>query len=171
MSQRSIYVITKVCYRSMSCFATDSPAKDPACSAKDSPAKVPSCTMWERRFTKYVTKYDVILHSIEQDTLPIVFLISKQVISYRTRGGTGCPGVSTPKIWSLANLITTCHDGINHLHHCNYCSNHSIDPHTVNSHLDEWKTTTLLQRHRSTQHHKGWKTYTTLMNAWLSRTN
>jgi hypothetical protein len=40
----------------------------------------------------------------EQDTLPIVFLISKEVIPYWTRGGTCCPGVSTPKIRSLADL-------------------------------------------------------------------
>jgi hypothetical protein len=26
-------------------------------------------------------------------------------------------------------LSTTCHDGINHLHHFNHCSNYFIDPH------------------------------------------
>jgi hypothetical protein len=124
----------------------------PTCSAKVSRTNISSCTMWFRRFTKYderyVTKYDVILHSTEQDTQSIVFLISRQVIPYRTPGGTCCPGVSTPNIGSLADSSTTCHDSINHLHQFNHCSNHNIDPHTVNSHLDGWKTTTLSQRHK-----------------------
>jgi hypothetical protein len=87
-------------------------------------------------------------HSTEQDTPPIVFLISKQVILYRTRGSTCCPGVSTPKIRSLVDSSTTYHDGTSHLHHSNHCSNHIIDLHTVNSHLDRCKTTSLLQRHK-----------------------
>jgi hypothetical protein len=49
-------------------------------------------------------KHRVIPHSPEQDTLPIVFLISKQVIPYQTHGGTYCPGVSTPKFRSLVDL-------------------------------------------------------------------
>jgi hypothetical protein len=121
----------------------------PACSAKVSRTNVYSCTMWERHFIKYVTKYDDIAHPTKQDTLPIVFLISRQVIPYRTCGDTCCPGVSTPKIWSLADSSTTCHEDINHLHNSNHCSNHSIDPHTVNSHLNGWETTTLSQRHKS----------------------
>jgi hypothetical protein len=130
----------------------DSPAKGPACSAKDSPAKGPSCTMRFKHITKYVTKYDTKNdnnpQSTKQDTQPIAFLISKQVVPYQTRGGICCPGVSTPKIRSLADLSTTYHNGINHLHHSNRWSNHSIDPHTVISHLDGWKTTTLSQRHK-----------------------
>jgi hypothetical protein len=105
----------------------------PACSAKVSRTNVPSCIMWFRQVAKYdegqVTKYDTIPHSTEHDTQPIAYLISKQVVPYRTHGGTCCPGVSTPQIWSLADSSTTCHDGINHLHHSNHCSNHSIDPH------------------------------------------
>jgi hypothetical protein len=31
-------------------------------------------------------------HSTEHDTQPIAYLISKQVIPYRTRGDTCCPG-------------------------------------------------------------------------------
>jgi hypothetical protein len=117
----------------------------PACNAKVSRTNVPSCTMWFRRFTKN----DVIPHSTENDTQPIAFQISKQVITYRTCYGICCPGVSTSKIWSLTNLSTTCHDSINHLHHSNCCSYHSIDPHMVTSHLDRWKTTTLSQRHKT----------------------
>jgi hypothetical protein len=124
----------------------------PTCSAKVSRTNIPSCTMWFRRFTKYderyATKYDAISHSTKQDTQPIVFLISRQVIPYQTHGGICCPGVFTHKIRSLADLSTTCHDDINHLHHSNHCSNHIIDPHTINSHLDGWGTTTLSQRHK-----------------------
>jgi hypothetical protein len=63
-------------------------------------------------------------------------LIFEGVLSHQIYGGTCCLEVSTPKIQSLADSSTTCHDGINHLHHSNRCSNNSIDPHTVNSHLD-----------------------------------
>jgi hypothetical protein len=148
MTQRSLHVVTKVYYRSMSCFATISWTNNLACSAKVSRSTGPSCTMWVRHFTKYVTNYDINPHSTEQDTLFIVFLISKQAVPYWTRGDTCCHGVSTPKIRSLGDSSTTCPDGINHLHHFNHCSNHNIDPHTVNSHLDGWKTTTLSQRHK-----------------------
>jgi hypothetical protein len=101
MAQRSLHVVTKVSH-----------------------TNIPSCTLWFRK----ITKYDANPHSIEHDTLPIVFLISRQVIPYWTRGSTCCPGVSTPKIWFLADSSTTCHDNINQLHHSNRCSNHSINP-------------------------------------------
>jgi hypothetical protein len=140
MTQRSLHAITKVYYMSMSYFAMVSPIR-PACSAKVSPIG-PSCTMWAW------VNHHAISHSSEQDTQPIVFLISKQVALYRTRGGTCCPRVSTPKIQSLADSSTTCHDGINHLHHSNHCSNHSIDPHKAKSHLDGWKTTSLTLSHK-----------------------
>jgi hypothetical protein len=47
--------------------------------------------------------------STGQDTQPISYLISKQVIPYQTRGGTRCPRVSTPMIRSLADLSMTSH--------------------------------------------------------------
>jgi hypothetical protein len=91
----------------------------PACSAKVSQINVPSCTMCFSQFTKYVTKTDhkVWCHpySTEHDTQPIAYLISKQVIPYRTRGGTCCLRVSTPKIQSLADSSMTNHI-INPLH-------------------------------------------------------
>jgi hypothetical protein len=84
-----------------------------ACSAMVSRANVPSCTMWFRQFTKYVTKYDHKVwchpHSTEHDTHPIAYLISKQVVSYRTRGDTYCLGVPTPKIRFLADSSMTSH--------------------------------------------------------------
>jgi hypothetical protein len=148
MAHRSLHVITKVYDTSMSCFSMVSQTNSPACSAKVSRTNVSSCTMWIRRFTKYVTKYDVIPHSTEQGTLPIVFLISTQVVSYWTCGGTCCPGESTPMIQSLADSSTTCHDGINHLHNSDLCSNHSSNPHTVNSHLNGLETTSVTLRHK-----------------------
>jgi hypothetical protein len=150
IARRSLHVITKVYYKSMSCFAMVSRTNGPACSAKVSYTNVPSCTMWEKRFTKY----DAIPGPTEQDILTTVFLISRKVIPYRTRGGTCYPAMSTPKIRSLANLSTTCHDGINHLDHFNHSTNDSIDPHMVTMHLDEWKTTTLSQTHKPTHGHK-----------------
>jgi hypothetical protein len=73
----------------------------------------PSCTMWFRQFTKNVTEMDhkdrSHSHSTEHDTQPIAYLISKQAVPYRTRGGTCYPRVSTPKIWSLADLSMTSH--------------------------------------------------------------
>jgi hypothetical protein len=167
MTQRSVHVITKVYYRSMSCFAKISWINGPR-SAKVSWTNVSSCTMWFRRFTKYVIKYDVIPHSIEKVTLPIAFLISRQAVPYQTRGDT-CPGGSTPKIRSLADSSTTCHDDINHLHYSSRCSNHIIDPHTANSHLNGWKTTTLSQAKLNIT--KDGKTCTTLKTTWLSITN
>jgi hypothetical protein len=52
----------------------------------------PFCTMWFRQFTKNVTKTGHTdgshPHTTEHNTLPVAYLISKQVIPYRTRGGT-----------------------------------------------------------------------------------
>jgi hypothetical protein len=44
-----------------------------------------------------------------QDKLTRAFLISHQAVPYRTRGGTCCPGGSTPKIRSLADSSMTSH--------------------------------------------------------------
>jgi hypothetical protein len=48
-------------------------------------------------------------HSSEQGTLPTTSLISKQVVPYRTHGGTCCPEVSTPMTQSLADSSMTTH--------------------------------------------------------------
>jgi hypothetical protein len=73
----------------------------------------PFCSMWFRKFTKNVSKTDhkegSHPHSTEHNTQPTTYLISKQVVLYQTRGGTYCPGVSTPKIRSLADLSMTSH--------------------------------------------------------------
>jgi hypothetical protein len=73
----------------------------------------PFCTMWFRQFTQNVTKTNHKdrrhPHSTEHDTPPIAYLISKQVISYRTHGITCCPGVSTPMTQSLVDSNMTNH--------------------------------------------------------------
>jgi hypothetical protein len=48
-------------------------------------------------------------HSTEHDTQSIAYLISKQAIPYRTRGGTCCPRGFTPEIRSLADPSMTSH--------------------------------------------------------------
>jgi hypothetical protein len=50
-----------------------------------------------------------ISHSSEQGTLPTTSLIIKQVVPYRTHGGTCYPGVSTLKSQSLADSSMTNH--------------------------------------------------------------
>jgi hypothetical protein len=70
------------------------PIKGPACSAKDSPPKAPlaPCGSGIRKVCHmYDTKNDAHPHSTKQDTQPIAFLISKQVVPYQTHGGTCCP--------------------------------------------------------------------------------
>jgi hypothetical protein len=73
----------------------------------------PFRTMWFRQFTQNVTKIDhkdrSHPHSTEHDTQPIAYLISKQAVPYRTRGGTCCPGVSTPMTRSLVDSSMTNH--------------------------------------------------------------
>jgi hypothetical protein len=73
----------------------------------------PSCTMWFMQFTKNVTKTDhkegSHLHSTEHDTQSTTYLFSKQDVPYWTCGGTCYPGVSTPKIRSLADSSMTSH--------------------------------------------------------------
>jgi hypothetical protein len=95
-------------------------------------------------------------------TQPIAFLISKQVVPYQTCCGTCCPGVSTPKIQSLADSSMT-----NHITWWNPTIS-TISTHaqttasiltTVTSHHDGWKTKTLNNNISQTQHHKYGKTY------------
>jgi hypothetical protein len=75
----------------------------PACSAKVSHTNVPSCTMFLKQFTKTDHRVWCHPHSTEHVTQPMIFLISKQAVPNWMRGDTCCPGVSTLKIWSLAD--------------------------------------------------------------------
>jgi hypothetical protein len=113
MDQRSLHAITKVYYRSMSCLATVSRQTAPLAMLRFPAHNGPFCTMWFRQFTQNVTHTDHMdrshPHSTEHDTQPIAYLISKQVVPYRTCVGTYCPRVSTPMTWSLADSSMTNH--------------------------------------------------------------
>jgi hypothetical protein len=159
MAQRSLHVVTKVYYRSMSCFPMVSHTN------------IPSCTMWFRQFTKYVTKTDHKVcwhpHWTEHDTQSIAYLISKQVVSYRTRGGTCCLRVSTPKIWSLADQAwqTTSPDGTQPSPPYQPCSNHSIDPHHGQM-ASQWMGDHLSQRHKPNSTSQWMERF--VRHSWLS---
>jgi hypothetical protein len=113
MAQRSLHAVTKAYYRRMSCFATVSRQTTPLVVLRFPAQSGPFCTMWFRQFTQNVTKTghkDMSHpHSTEHDTRTIAHQISKQAFPYRTCGGTCCPGVSTPKIQSIADLSMTSH--------------------------------------------------------------
>jgi hypothetical protein len=101
-------------------------------------------------------------HTSEQDSQPTASLISKQAIPYRTRGGTYCPKVSTPKTQSLADLSMPTH----------YTWwNPTVSTIPILAQTDGWKTKTLNNNTSRTQHHKDGKTCMTLMTIWLSITN
>jgi hypothetical protein len=177
MAQRSLHVVTKVYYRSMSCVATVSRQTVLACSAKVYRTNIPSCTMWFRQFAMYVTKTDHKVcchpHSTEHETKPIAYLISKLVIPYRTRGGTCCPGVSTPNIQSLADLSMT-----NHITWRNPAVStiptllkpqHRSSP--LSNHISTDGKPSLTKTQAKLNITKDGKSCMTLMTAWLSITN
>jgi hypothetical protein len=149
----------------------------PAYSAKVSHTNVPSCTMWFRQFTKYVTKTDHKVwchpHSIEHDTQPITYLISKQDIPYQTHRGTCCPGVSTPKIRSLADLSMT--NRITWRSPTISTIPTLLKPHHRSSpqsnHISTDGTPSLTKTQAKLNITKDGKTCTTLMIVWLSITN
>jgi hypothetical protein len=123
----------------------------------------PFCTMWFRQFTKNVIKTghtdESHPHSTEHNTLPIAYLISKQAVSYQTRGGTCCPGGPTSKIRSLADSSIISHItwwNTNRLHHSNLTQTTASILTRVNSHLDGWETISHKDTSQ-TQHHKRWK--------------
>jgi hypothetical protein len=137
----------------------------------------PSCTMWFRQFTKNITKTDhkdrSHPHSTEHDTQPVAYLISKQAVSYRTRGVTCCPRVSTPKIWSIADSSMT-----NHITWWNPTistiptlleSQHRSSPRLNHISTDERPSLTKTQAKLNIT--KDEKTCMTLMTAQLSITN
>jgi hypothetical protein len=160
MAQRSLHAVTKAYYRSISCFAMDSHTKWSRLQCWGFPYKVaPFCTMWFRQFTKTGHTDRSHPHSTEHDTQPIAYLISKQVIPYRTRGGTCYPRGSTPKIRSLGDSSMTSHitwRNPNRLHHSNLAQTTASILTRFNSHLDGWETISHKDTSQ-TQYHKGWK--------------
>jgi hypothetical protein len=140
MTQRSLHAVTKVYYRSMSCFA-----------------------MVSRQ-----TAMLIVLKFPAQSGL-----ISKQVIPYRTCGGTCCPRVSTPKIQSLANSSMT-----NHIAWWNPTvytiptllkSQHQSSP--WSNHISTDGRPSLTKTQGKLNITKDGETSTTLMTAWLGITN
>jgi hypothetical protein len=105
MTQRSLHVIIKVYYGSYARLSEGSTRYHSNAKVSRGSTRYhgPSCTVWAEA-SNYANS-----HSSEQGTLPTTSLISKQAISYRTHGGTYCPGVSTHKIQSLADSSMTNH--------------------------------------------------------------
>jgi hypothetical protein len=140
----------------------------PACSAKVFSIKWPLLHHVVQAVHKECHKDGSHPHSTEHDTQFIAYLISKQVIPYQTRDGTCCPGGSTPKIRSLADLSMTSHltwRNPNRLHHSNLAQTTALILTRVNSHLNGWETISHKDTNQ-TQYHKDGKTCTTLMTAW-----
>jgi hypothetical protein len=137
----------------------------------------PSCTMWFGQFTKNITKTDhkVWCHpySMEHDTQPIAYLISKQVVPYQTQGGTCCPGVSTPKIRSLVDLGMT--NNITWQNTTISTSLTMLKPQHRSSpwsnHISTDARPSLTKTHAKLNITKDGKSCRTLMTAWLSITN
>jgi hypothetical protein len=137
----------------------------------------PFCTMWFRQFIQNATKtnhkYRSHPHSTEHDTQPIAYLISKQAVPYWTRGGTCCPGVSTPMTQSLADpsMTNTSPNGFQPSPPFQTLlkPQHRISPRSPHITTDGRPT---LSTHNisQTQHHKDGKTFTTLKTAGLSIT-
>jgi hypothetical protein len=136
----------------------------------------PACTMWFRQLTKNVTQTGHTdrshPNSSEHDTPPIAHLISKQAIPYRTRGGTCCPGVSTPKIRSLADSSMTSHitwrNPIVSTIPTLLKPQHRSSPGPNHISMDGRPSLTKTQAKLNIT--KNGKTCTTLMTAWLSTT-
>jgi hypothetical protein len=64
----------------------------PACSAEVSRTKWSLLHHVVQAVHQECHKDRIHPHSTEHDTQPIAYLISKQAVPYRTRGGTCCPG-------------------------------------------------------------------------------
>jgi hypothetical protein len=112
-------------------------------------------------------------HSTEHDTQPMAYLISKKVVSYRTHGGTCCPGVSTPKIQSLADSSLTSHTTWRNPTISTIPallkSQHRSSPRSKHITTDGRPSLTKIQAKLNIT--KDGKTCTSLMTAWLSITN
>jgi hypothetical protein len=169
MDQRSLHAITKVCYKSMSYFATVSQQTVPACSAEVSRTKRPLLHHVVQAFHKEGSHP----HSTEHDTQPTSHLISKQAILYWTRGGTCCSRVSTRKIQFLADSSMTSHitwwnptvSTIPTL----LKPQHRSSPRS--NHISTDGRSSLTKTQAKLNFTKDEKSCTTLMTAWLSITN
>jgi hypothetical protein len=107
MAQRSVHAVTKVYYRSYAKLSKGSTQYySNAKVSQGSHGTTAPLAPYEPGWVWVIT---VISHPSEQGALPTSSLIIKQVIPYRTRGGTYCPGVPTPKTRSLVDSSMTNH--------------------------------------------------------------
>jgi hypothetical protein len=101
-----------------------------------------------------------ISHSSKQDTLPTASLISKQAVPYWTRS-TYCPGLSTPKTRSLADLSMTNHKLWRSQPSLAFQSllkpQHQTSPHSPHITTDGRPTFSIVNTSQ-TQHHRDGKT-------------
>jgi hypothetical protein len=174
MAQRSLHTITKVYYRSTSCFATVLRTKWSPLAVLRFPAqKCPLLHHVVQAVHKVCHKVWCHPHSTEHETKPIAFLISKQAIPYWTCGGTYYPRVSIPKISSLADPSMT-----NHITRRNPTIStiltllkpqHRSSPQS--NHISTDGRPSLIKTQAKLNITKDEKTCTTLMIAWLSITN
>jgi hypothetical protein len=176
MTQRSLYAVTKAYYKSMSCFATDSYIKWPRLQCRGFPHKVAPFTPCgsgssQRMSQRRVTKTGAI-PTQSSTTQLIAYLISKQVVPYRTCGGTCCPGESTPKIRSLADPSMTSHITWRNPTVSTIPTllkpQHRFSVGSIHISTDERPSLTKTQAKLNIT--KDEKTCTTLMTAWLSIT-
>jgi hypothetical protein len=151
MNQRSLHALTKVYYRSSSCFAMVFPnLGSPLAMLRFPYISSPSCTL-------RIRSRSVSFPTPPSKTQPIAALISKQVIPYRTRGGTCCPTVSTPKTRSLADSSMTNHiswriSTVSTIP--SQARTTTLNLTMVNSHHNRWKTNTVSINTSQTQQHK-----------------
>jgi hypothetical protein len=169
MTQRSLHAVTKVYYGSYAklCQGNTQYHSNAKVFQGSRGTMTPLALCEPGRVTMPIS------HSYEQGTLSTTSLISKQAVPYRTHGDTCCPGVSTPKTRSLADLSI-----INHKPWRSQPSppfqtmlkpQHRISP--LSPHITTDGRPTLLTLNISqTQYHKDKKTCTTLKTVGLSST-
>jgi hypothetical protein len=112
------------------------------------PASNAKVSSWLKSFLHLVDQitFCIFPHNAKQDSPPTTSLISKQVVPYQRHGGTCSHGVSTPKIWSLADSNMTDHitgriPTISTIRA--YAQTTASNLTTVNSHHDGWKINTV----------------------------
>jgi hypothetical protein len=159
----------------MLCFATASRQTVLACSAKV------SCIKWPLLHHVVQVVHKECHKDWSESMVPFplnrawhtVYLISKQVVTYRTRGGTCFPEVSTPKIRSLVDSSM-----INHITWRNptvstipFLLKPQHQSSQQSNHISTDGRPSLTKTQSKLNITKDGKTCTTLMTPWLSITN
>jgi hypothetical protein len=109
----------------------------------------------------------------QEDKITRAFLISQQDVPYWTRGGTCCPGVSTPRIRFIADstmtIHITCRNPIVSTIQTLLKSHHPSSP--WSNHISMDGRPPLIKTQAKLSITKDGKTCMTLMTVWLSITN